>query len=265
MEERRRPAAPFFARAVLLMVVCALYVPLLCVAISSFRGVGTWGFQWYQQVFADSTLIEAMGNSLIVALVSSAIATALGSGAAIAIAQGGFRGRRVLEAAGYISLILPEIVFALSLLAWFAILRMTLGLGTVILAHVTFSISYVILTVGARLATMDPALEDAARDLGASEWRILSRITLPLLKPSLFASFLLCFLLSFDDFLITFFVNGAGSETLPVKLYATMKTGLTPKLNALASLMWFASAFILILAFRSKTFKTLLKTTGEQG
>lgn len=258
-EERLRPQAPFAARAVLVLVTAALYLPLICIVVFSFRTFEGWSFEWYGQVLADAALGRALANSLIVAFASGLVATALGTAAALALRAGGFVGRRTLEAASYVSLMLPEILFALSLLAWFSVLKFTLGLGTVILAHVTFSISYVILTVGARLASFDSSLEDAARDLGASEWRILTRVTLPLLKPSITAGLMLCFLLSFDDFLITFFVNGAGSETLPVMLYSTMKKGQTLKLNALASLMWLASGVVLVAAFRSRAVRGLLK------
>ena len=177
----------------------------------------------------------------------------------MAIHRGNFLGRRLLEGLSYVSLVLPEIVFALALLSWFFLLSIPLGLTTVILAHVTFSISYVILTVGSRLAGFDPSLDDAARDLGASEVQILWKVTLPLLGPSMVASFLLSFLLSFDDFLITFFVNGVGSDTLPVKLYSYMKMGITPKLNALATLMWFLTAVILLVSFNSPAFRNTLR------
>lgn len=259
MSERRRPPAPWLAQWVLGLVIVFLYGPLAILFKGAFRDNGVWTLRWFAEVFSDETLWEALLNSLFVAVSSSFLATVLGTGAAIALHRGGFRGKWALEGLSFVSLLLPEIVFALALLSWFFLLRWPLGLTTVIFAHVTFSLSFVILTVRGRLATLDPALEDAARDLGAGEWRLLWTVVLPMLKPSLMAGFLLSFLLSFDDFLITFFVNGAGSDTLPIKLYTSMKIGLTPKLNALASLMWAGSAVILIFAFRSSTFRDVLK------
>jgi spermidine/putrescine transport system permease protein len=261
--ERRRPKPPFFARGVLYLVILALYVPLICVVYGAFRGADhEWTLDWFSQVIRDSVMLDALWNSLVVGCCASTLATILGSAAAIAIHRGNFVGRRLLEGLSYVSLVLPEIVFALALLSWFYLLSIPLGLTTVIMAHVTFSISYVILTVGSRLAGFDPSLDDAARDLGASEWQILWKVTLPLLGQSIVASFLLSFLLSFDDFLITFFVNGVGTDTLPVKLYAFMKLGITPKLNALATLMWALTAVILFISFSSPSFRNTL--SGER-
>lgn len=267
MSERARPRSPWFAVATLVLVLAGLYLPLVGLLSGAFLQKTAegwqWTLQWFAAVFADEGLIYGFENSIIVAVATASLATVLGTGAAIALHRGGFWGRRALQGLSTVSLILPEIVFALALLSWFFILHLSLGLATVIIAHVTFSLSYVILTVGARLGTMDISLEDAARDLGAGEWEILWRVTLPLLKPALGAGFLLSFLLSFDDFLITFFVNGVGSDTLPLKLYSSMKMGLTPKLNALASLMWALSSVILILGFRSVAFRDVLK--GGEG
>lgn len=266
IDESRRPAPPLMARLVLYLIVLALYIPLGCVVFGAFRGLDReFTIEWFKQVASDNVMLEALWNSLFVGFCASGISTVLGAAAAVAIHRGNFLGRRVLEGLSYISLVLPEIVFALALLSWFYLLSIPLGLTTVVLAHVTFSISYVILTVGSRLAGFDPSLDDAARDLGASEWLILWKITLPLLGPSIVASFLLSFLLSFDDFLITFFVNGVGSDTLPVKLYAFMKIGITPKLNALATLMWVLTAVLLLISFKSQSVKGNLQGSRESG
>jgi len=262
--ERRRPKPPNAVRLVLLGILIALYVPLICVVAGAFRQTeGTGVFNWFGEVLGDDVMLEALWNSILVGLCASLGATVLGAGAAIAIHRGRFWGRPLLEILSYVSLVLPEIVFALALLSWFFVLNIPLGLPTVIMAHITFSISYVILTVGSRLASFDPSLDDAARDLGASELQVLWKITLPILGPSLVASFLLSFLLSFDDFLITFFVNGVGSDTLPVKLYAFMKIGITPKLNALATMMWALTALVLFVSFRSPAFRGSLKGETE--
>lgn len=263
-DERRRPKPPSFVRWVLFGILVALYVPLICVVVGAFRQTaGSGVFNWFNEVLHDGSLLDALWNSIEVGFCASLGATILGAGAAIAIHRGRFWGRPLLEILSYVSLVLPEIVFALALLSWFFVLSVPLGLSTVIMAHITFSISYVILTIGSRLASFDPSLDDAARDLGASEVQILWKVTLPILGPSLIASFLLSFLLSFDDFLITFFVNGVGSDTLPVKLYAFMKIGITPKLNALATMMWALTAVVLFVSFRSPAFKGTLKGDVE--
>jgi spermidine/putrescine transport system permease protein len=262
--ERHRPKPPHIVRFVLAVILIALYVPLICVVAGAFRQTeGLGAFNWFQEVLQDDVLLAALWNSITVGLCASLGATVLGAGAAIAIYRGRFWGRPLLEILSYVSLVLPEIVFALALLSWFFVLNIPLGLPTVIMAHITFSISYVILTVGSRLASFDPSLDDAARDLGASELQILWKVTLPILGPSLVASFLLSFLLSFDDFLITFFVNGVGSDTLPVKLYGFMKIGITPKLNALATIMWALTALVLFVSFRSPAFRGSLKGETE--
>lgn len=258
--ERPRPSAPWFAKLALAVVAAILYMPLVSVLGGAFSGLDGRGiFFWFGEVFADGALFKALWNSILVGVSAAALATAIGAAAAIALHRGRFFGRALVRLGGSISLVLPEIVFALALLSLFSVIGLGLSLFTVIIAHVTFSLSYVLLTVGARLAGSDASLEDAARDLGASEAKVLWTVTLPLLRPALGAAFLLSFLLSFDDFLITFFVNGVGTDTLPVKLYTSMKTGLTPKLNALATLMWAVTGAILLFAFRFGAFRDVLK------
>lgn len=260
MSESARPRSPWFARTALVAVLLAFYLPLLFMIRGAFRAEnGEWTLHWFFQVFADDGLISGFLNSLLVGVISSAGATVLGTGAAVALSRGPFGGRRLLQSLSSVALILPEIVFALALLSWFFLLQFQLSLFTVILAHISFSVSYVILCVAARLSQLPPSLEDAARDLGAGEFAYLLKILLPLLRPSIGAAFLLSFLLSFDDFLITFFVNGIGRDTLPIKLYTSMKMGLTPQLNALATLMWAGTSLLLIFLFRSRFFRDLLK------
>lgn len=267
MSEASRPRAPFFARFTLIAVLFFFYAPFVTMIWGAFRDDGGFTLRWFSEVLADEGLVDGLWNSLQVALVSSCVATVLGTAAAISLSRGPFAGRRLLEALSTVSLILPEIVFALALLSWFFLLKVSLSLVTVVVAHVTFSLSYVLLTVGARLSTLPSSLEDAAKDLGAGELGYLFKVLLPILRPAIFSGFLLGFLLSFDDFLITFFVNGVGTDTLPIKLYTAMKMGLTPKLNALSTLMWAVTSFLLILSFRSTAFRDLLKagdTPNEQ-
>jgi spermidine/putrescine transport system permease protein len=243
--ERRRPQAPRTAKVILWMMLALLYTPIMVML----SGVAL-APQWLIEVFRDEALMSALGNSVIVAVSASLLSTFIGSLAALALHR--YRGkiRWALEGMSMISLIFPEIVFALSLLSWFFVLHFELGLQTVIIAHVSFSLSYVMMTVNARLVTLDPSLEDAARDLGASELTLLKTVILPLLKPAILGGFILSFLLSFDDFLITYFVNGVGQDTLPVKLYTAMKMGVSPKLNALSSLMFLGTFLVTLMYFR---------------
>jgi spermidine/putrescine transport system permease protein len=261
-QERVRPRPPTLVIAILCGVLALLYLPLLIMITNSFISKTEQGLiltlRWYQEVFADQVLLEAMGRSLFVGIASATIATILGSLAAIAVARSHFKFRLPLEFMSFISLIIPELVFALSLLSWFFILHIQLSLTTVIVAHVTFCLSFVMITVGSRVATLDISIEDAARDLGASEFSILKSITLPLLKPAIGAAFVLSFLLSFDDFLITFYTNGSGTDTLPIKLYTAMKVGITPKLSAMSTLMFLFTLALILLGLRGRALRDLV-------
>ncbi len=260
--EKLRPRPHNAVFAILGIVLFLLYLPLIVMLINSFleHTNGQWllTFRWYRDVFADVELVAAMERSIFVGITTGLISTIIGTAAAIAISKKIFRFRLGLEIMSFVSLIIPELVFALSLLSWFFILKIPLGLETVIAAHVTFCLSFVMLIVGGRISTLDSSLDEAARDLGASEFTILCSITLPLLAPAMLSSFVLSFLLSFDDFLITFYTNGAGADTLPIKLYAAIKMGITPKISALSSMMFLFSVVLILLTLRRKSIRDLL-------
>lgn len=259
--ERTRPAAPLPARVLLWLMLALLYIPILVMLVGSVLEKNGENLQlttkWFQQVFNDGSLTEALGNSVMVALSASLLSTVIGTLAAVGLFRSRGKLKFAVEGLSVISLIFPEIVFALSLLSWFFVLGLELGLTTVMIAHVSFSLSYVMMTVSARLANMDESLEDAARDLGASEMEIIKSVILPLLKPAIFGGFILSFLLSFDDFLITYFVNGVGRDTLPIKLYTAMKMGISPKLHALSSMMFLFTVLLLWVLFKSQVLKAL--------
>lgn len=248
--EKSRPQSPKWTRALLATVLFVLYLPMLIMILYSFIDQGAPTLKWYSEIFQDQVLTEALQRSLLIGFGSAFVATLIGSLAAIALFKSDFVGKKILQFLATAALILPELVFALALLSWFFILKFPLSLTTVWLSHITFSLSFVILIVTARLASLDLSIEDAARDLGASEVAILVKILLPLLKPALGVSFALCFLLSFDDFLITYFVSGVGADTLPIKLYTAMKMGHSPKLNALSTLMILISAVMIYLLLK---------------
>lgn len=260
MTERIRPSAPKWAMAILLGVLIVLYLPILMMLVNSLivpeGDTWRWGFDWYPEILRDEELLGALARSLSVGVISSLIATVLGATASIALARSTFKFGKALSGLSFLSLVIPELVFALALLSWFFLLKIPLSLMTVVLSHVVFSLSFVLLTINARVVTLDPSMDDAGRDLGASEWRILWRITLPLLMPAILSGFLLAFLLSFDDFLITFFTSGVGSDTLPIRLYVAMKAGLKPKLSALATIMLAISVFVMFLLVKVRGLRT---------
>jgi spermidine/putrescine transport system permease protein len=220
-----------------------LYVPLVVLTIFSFNSsrFTVWrGFslRWYEAALRDPQLAEATWNSIVIALVATAIATIIGTLCAYALWK---RGSRLVTGSLYLSLVTPEIVLGISLLAFFQwifrYLQIQLGMHTVIAAHVMFSIAYVAIVVGARLRTLDGSLEEAALDLGATEWQAFVRVTLPLLMPGVIAAALLAFIISFDDYVITSLVAGIDSETLPMVIYAMARRGASPVVNAISSLI----------------------------
>ncbi|MEK2644930.1 ABC transporter permease [Bdellovibrio sp. BCCA] len=268
--ERSRPKAPLAARIVLWMTLLFLYLPIAVMILGAVFVRENEQIQatlkWFVEVLNDDALMGALWNSFVVGLCASVLSTLIGTAGALGLRHNRRAWTWAVEGLSVVSLIFPEIVFALSLLSWFFILKMELGLTTVVLAHVSFSVSYVMMTVSSRLATVDASFEDAARDLGASEWQIQKTVVLPLLAPAILGGFILSFLLSFDDFLITYFVNGVGQDTLPVKLYTAMKLGVSPKLNALSSMMFLMTLSALIFFFRSSAFRVLFEENrGKNG
>jgi len=230
-----------------------LHLPLATLILFSFNAsrFTLWeGFslRWYQAVFTDPEMADAMLNSVIIAIVSTVISTVAGTLAAYALWK---RGSRLLSGSLYLSLVTPEIVTGISLLAFFQWtfrwLGWHLGLYTVILAHVSFSIGYVAIVVVARLRTFDASLEEAAMDLGATEWRAFRRVTLPAIAPGVVAAGLLALTISFDDYVITSLVAGVDSTTLPMVIYAMARRGANPSINAISALIVvFFGAVILV-------------------
>ncbi len=249
-----------------------LYLPILILIIYSFnasRFNAVWrGFtlDWYRSLFSNAGgtiatsssagILTALNNSLLIAAISTVLATIFGTMLALALERFHFPGRKAVEALLFLPIIMPEITIGISLLVFFTLvfrivenltgIRLNLGLPTVIIGHVVFNISFVTITVRARLAELDPQLEQAAFDLGANEWRAFWRITLPLIWPAIFSAALLAFTLSLDDFVVTFFTTGVGSVTLPLFVYGMIKFAVTPAINAISTLMLFASLLLVL-------------------
>lgn len=236
-----------------------LHVPLLVLAVFSFNAsrFTVWeGFsvRWYTAAFRDPQLAEAAWNSLVIAIAATSIATVIGTLAAYGIWK---RQAPALTASLYASLITPEIVTGVSLLALFqAVFRyagLQLGMHTVILAHVAFCVAYVVIVVLARLRGFDRALEEAALDLGATEWQTFLRVTLPVILPGVIAAALLAFTISLDDYVITSLVAGVDSETLPMVIYAMARRGANPVVNAVSTLIVVALGLLIVVAERLET------------
>lgn len=239
-----RPTAPWAVQTISVIAFLVLYIPLVTIVVYSFLvpvdGLGSpkvFGWQWYLRVFENRQLLESLWMSITVALCSALMATLLGTIAALSLERGRFPGRKLLDGIAMVPLIMPELVLGLSLLMWFVMLRLVLGWFSIVLAHITFCMSYVIVTVRSRLQDFDHSLEEAAYDLGATPWESFWRVTFPLIRPGIFAGGLMAFTLSFDDFIITFFTTGVGSDTLPLKLYSMIKLGINPEVYALSSIV----------------------------
>ncbi len=243
-----------------------LWVPIVVLVVFSFNdaeSVSVWSgatLRWYEHLFGaiagsgrfqSDLLLQAVRNSLVVAGISTLLATVFGTMFALAAARGRFPGRRLLDALFYLPVVIPDITMGVSLAVFFRIVfelvlqttgvRLVSGFGTIVIAHVAFNVAYVAIVVRARLATMDPTLEEAARDLGANELQTFWRVTFPMLAPGVVAAALLAFTLSLDDFVVTFFTSGVGTTTLPMFVYGLLKQRVPPEINAVSTLMILAS------------------------
>lgn len=224
-----------------------LYAPILVLIVFSFNAARLpteWqGFslQWYALLARDHALAVALQNSVLIAMASTAIATLLGVSAAIGLERLPWRIRAWLEGALLLPLVMPEIMMGVALLLLFVLVKVPLGLLTVTIGHVAFNVPVVLVIVRARLRKLDPQMEEAARDLGATPWQAFRRVTLPLLRPAVVGAALLAFTVSLDDFVVTFFTAGPGATTLPLKVYSMIKTGISPEINALSAILVVAS------------------------
>ena len=236
-----------------------LHLPLLILAAFSFNKsrFTVWqGFSldWYAAAVRDSQLMEASWNSLIIAIFATLASTIIGTLCAYGLWK---RSSPVLAGSLYLSLVTPEIVTGISLLAFyqwiFRFLHVQLGMHTVIVAHISFSIAYVVIVVMARLRTVDAELEEAALDLGANEWQAFRHVTLPVILPGVIAAALLAFTVSFDDYVITSLVAGVDSETLPMVIYAIARRGVNPVVNAISALIVFGFGALILISERLRT------------
>ena len=238
------------------VVYAFLYAPLAVLGVFSVNAskVAVWhGFTWgwYGQVLRDQALLDATVNSLIIAVAATIISTVLGTLAGYALWK---KRSPAVTTSLSLSLLTPEIVTGVSLLAFFEwifrYLHVQLGMHTVILAHVSFSLVYVVIVILARLRTFDLSLEEAALDLGATEWQVFRHVTGPMLLPGIAAAALLCFTVSFDDYVITSLVAGVNSETLPMVIYGMARRGVSPEVNGLSVMITVGLGLLILLAGR---------------
>ena len=246
---RRSPwlwIAGFFAYAF-------LYAPLAIVVAYSFndsRLNAEWvGFtlSWYHKLFGNEKMLKAAWNSLVIGLTASAVSTVLGTMAGYAM----YRYRmRLLPVLVLAPIAIPEILMGVSLLIFFVMLNITLGMVSIMLSHIAFCVGFVAIVVRSRLAGMDESLTEAARDLGATPWQAFRLVTLPLIMPGVVAGALMAFTLSIDDFVITFFTAGVGSSTLPLQIYTMVKIAVTPEVNAVSTLLMLLTLALILIASR---------------
>lgn len=259
-----RPAVRRLLAGHSVLVFIFLYLPIVVLVVLSFndnRVVGVWtgaSLRWYRALLSEPGVLSALKTSLIVAAISTLFATALGTAAALSLERFRWRGQRAFDGLLFLPIIIPDITMAVMLLLFF-VQVFTLaeavfgaggafGLTTITLAHIAFNVSFVAVVVRARLSGIDPALEEAAADLYASRWRAFRYVTLPLIAPGIAGGALLSLTLSLDDVVITSFVAGPGSTTLPVYVFGLIRRGVTPLINAVSVLMLAGSMLLVIVS-----------------
>ncbi len=273
--DRWAPVVEFWLRAHTALVYSFLYLPIVIVVIFSFNAnqlATIWtGFttDWYGVALGDKVVMAALRNSFLVALPTAILSTLFGTMAALGLQRVPKKLRMGFDGMTYVSIIVPEIVIALATLVMFASsfviinesfgTRLQLGVPTIVAAHMLFNISFVLLLVRARLSGMDRTMVEASFDLYATPWRTFRQITFPQLLPAIIAGFLLAFTFSFDDYVITSFVSGPGSSTLPVYIFGQVKRGVTPETNAVATMMLVTTLALLAVG------QLLLKKTSTSG
>lgn len=245
-------ATEWFLRGWTAAVFFFLYAPILVLVAYAFNASRlnivwtgfTW--RWFEQLFANAPLMRAASNSFVIAVVTTAMSLVLGTLGAWLLHRYRFGGARIIRTLFTVPMVVPEVLMGISLLVLFAAAGVRLGFATVIIAHVTFCFPFVLVAVQARLHDLDPALEEAALDLGATPWQAFWRVILPSLRPAIVAGGLMAFTLSWDELIVTFFTTSAASATLPVRIFGMAKVGLNPMLNALSALFIVATVAVVL-------------------
>ena len=239
------------------LVFLFLYIPIFVVILFSFNtskmNIVFEGFtlEWYGNFFQNRTLMDSMYNTLIIAFASTGISLIIGTVGAVGMSKYEFKGKKITDLLLYVPIVIPEVVLGVAMLSIFTLLKMKMGLFTMILGHVTFCIPFVVISVRARLAGFDKSLEEASMDLGANPFRTFRYVTLPLIMPGVVSGATISLSLSLDDVIISFFCSGPGSTTLPMKILDMEKHGVSPDVNALSTII--TMVIIVIISLNTQT------------
>jgi spermidine/putrescine transport system permease protein len=238
------------------LLLAFLYLPVVIMALMSFNVSPfyqlpfEWTTGWYASLWQNDQLISATWNSIEIAIISTIISTVLGSAASLALYRHEFRGKKVLQALLFPPIAIPWLITGTAMLIFFFGVGIGRGLVAILLGHVALALPYVIVVVSARLQTFAPELEEAARSLGANQWQVTSRVTLPWIMPGVIAGGLFAFAVSFDQFVVSYFLSTPGQTTLPVEIYAAIRKGFTPEINAVSTIIIVASMSLMLLTAR---------------
>lgn len=233
------------------LVFLFLYLPIFVVILFSFNSSKMnivfqhFTFKWYGTFFRNRSLMHALENTLVVSIASTVLSTVIGTIGAVGLNRYNFKGKKIIDKLLYIPIVIPEVVLGIALLSIYSILNVPLGLTSIILSHVTFSIPFVVITVRARLSGFDKSLEEACMDLGANRMLTFRKVTLPIIMPGVLSGAMLAFSLSLDDVVISFFTCGPKSTTLPLKIFSMVKTGVTPEVDALSAVIMLITIIII--------------------
>ncbi len=234
------------------VVMAFFYLPIVILIAYSFNASRlniVWqGFtlDWYAAIWRDRVLVSSLYNSLYVAVVTTVLSVVLGTGGAWLLFRYRFPAVRLLSTLVFIPMIIPEVIMGVSLLIFFVAVRLELGYATIIISHVTFCFPFVMVAVQARLAGLDPALEEAAQDLGATPWQAFRKILVPYLAPAILSGALMSFTLSLDELIVTYFTASAGTRTLPLEIFGRVKKGLDPTLNAISTVFILSTVMLVV-------------------
>lgn len=242
------------AKGYLGLIYTLLYLPIIVLVVMSFNkskiGYNWGGFslKWYESLFNNQAMLDAFWHSIVLGLVAATVSTLIGTLTALALHRYKFRGKGLLNGLLFVLMMSPEIVLAISLLALFLLIGLQLGFVSLLLAHITFCLPFVVITVFARLSSLDERLLEAARDLGASESAMVRTVLIPVILPAVMAGWLLAFTLSLDDVVVSTFVTGPSYEILPLRIYSMVRVGLKPEVNAIGTLLLVASLVLVIIS-----------------
>ncbi|AZO37464.1 MAG: ABC transporter permease subunit [Mesorhizobium sp.] len=246
----------WLGRLYIVLLLAFLYLPIVIMAAMSFNASPfyqlpfEWTTDWYQSLWQNDQLIAATWNSIEIAVITTLISTVLGSMASLALYRYEFHGKKVLQALLFPPIAIPWLITGTAMLIFFFGVGIGRGLVAILLGHVALALPYVIVVVSARLQTFAPELEEAARSLGANQWQVTMRVTLPWIMPGVIAGGLFAFAVSFDQFVVSYFLSTPGQTTLPVEIYAAIRKGFTPEINAVSTIIIVVSMALMLLTAR---------------